>query len=278
MSLSYSAIHLKKMTKSANIIKKTWLKKHPRNCPICMDSMGNSGCVDTPCKHKFCLKCYLKLNDPRCPLCRAGIPLSDSSSLNNNDNDDNDDDDDYDEHSGSEHDPTNRDDIDFLFNIVTNPTRFIGDLIYDVMREPINVVNQSAPDPVHRGSTWHPIGQLGFIILGLSLVILLLSPYTFMSILSLVFMMKISPIINHTTINPTFGQRPYLSEPLLNNIFPRQRSGIPSQQRNTPLPAWPRRHTLHQHQGQQLGRIFELMHTNLHQQQSANMDRWLNDQ
>ena len=72
---SESFTNLKNMTKSANIIKKAWLKKHPRNCPICMDLMGNRGFVDTPCKHKFCLECYTKLEDPRCPLCRSNIPL-----------------------------------------------------------------------------------------------------------------------------------------------------------------------------------------------------------
>ena len=64
------------MVKAATTIQRAWLFHHPRCCPICMDLMDkNSGCVDTPCNHKFCLKCYLKLEDPHCPMCRTEIPV-----------------------------------------------------------------------------------------------------------------------------------------------------------------------------------------------------------
>ena len=203
---SQSFMNLKNMTKSANIIKKAWLKKHPRNCPICMDLMGNRGFVDTPCKHKFCLECYTKLEDPRCPLCRSDIPLHNTF---------------YNERDST----TTASDV---AEFTQNPLRFVGNLIDDFMRDSQNDTHQdqhrNIPTPL---ANLPAINGYGYIIIGLSLIIFLLSPYTFITILSLVLMMY-SPI-SIPTINPTYGARtPYLSGSLLNNIFPRQYQVPPS--------------------------------------------------
>ena len=62
---------------AVEVIQVAWLKNHPRCCPICMESFDLSkGLVDTPCGHKFCLSCYVRLEEPSCPMCRAYTPLA----------------------------------------------------------------------------------------------------------------------------------------------------------------------------------------------------------
>ena len=39
-------------------------------CPICLDQIENNFIITTPCKHSFCIKCFLKLFETTCPLCR----------------------------------------------------------------------------------------------------------------------------------------------------------------------------------------------------------------
>ena len=66
-----------KITGAVKVIQIAWLKNHPRCCPICMDPLNRGvGCVDTPCGHKFCLPCYVRLDKPSCPMCRADTPLA----------------------------------------------------------------------------------------------------------------------------------------------------------------------------------------------------------
>lgn len=177
-----------------------------------MDSMDNRGVVDTPCKHKFCLECYTKLEDPRCPLCRSDIPLGILGPYLHNERERTTHnrvlEDEW--YANSPHAP---DDDEFT----QNPLRFVRNLIDDFMRDSQNDTHQ---DPTHL-PTLQTISGYGYIIIGLSLIIFLLSPYTFITILSLVLMMY-SPI-SIPTVNPTNDTRTsYLSESLLNNIFPRQ--------------------------------------------------------
>ena len=71
-------INLSQKTISAvKVIQVAWLKNHPRCCPICYDSLEKSkGLVDTPCGHQFCLLCYVRLEEPSCPMCRADTHLA----------------------------------------------------------------------------------------------------------------------------------------------------------------------------------------------------------
>ena len=45
------------------------------NCPVCYESLEN--CIYFPygCGHKVCLTCNEQMQDRRCPLCRADIPV-----------------------------------------------------------------------------------------------------------------------------------------------------------------------------------------------------------
>ena len=54
-----------------------------KECPICMNDINNSFIITTPCKHKFCLECFLKLNDMLCPLCRNDFINSLPESIKN---------------------------------------------------------------------------------------------------------------------------------------------------------------------------------------------------
>jgi len=200
---SQSFTNLKNMTKSANIIKKVWLKKHPRNCPICMDLMGDRGFVDTPCKHKFCLECYTKLEDPRCPLCRSDIPFHNTS---------------YNERGSTSGSAANDDD-----EFTQNPLIFIGNLIDNFTRDLQNYTHQdqdqhrNIPTPV---PTQPAISEYGYMMISVQtvcimiglLIIALFSPYISLYVLILLFIMHL-PNANHPASN--------LYESLL-NIFPRQ--------------------------------------------------------
>ena len=200
MLLSYSAIHLKKMTKSANIIKKAWLEKHPRNCPICMDSMDNRGVVDTPCKHKFCLECYTKLEDPRCPLCRSDIPLGILGPYLHNERE-------RTTHNRILEDEwyANSDHSRDIDDFARNPLIFIGNLIDNFTRDLQNYTRPTTHLP-----TLPAISGYGYIMIGL-LIISLFSPYISLYVLILLFIMHL-PNANHPASN--------LYESLL-NIFPR---------------------------------------------------------
>ena len=73
----HPAVCLEHTVKAAQVIQSAWLTQHPRCCPICMDALDKSkGLVDTPCGHKFCLLCYVRLGKPSCPMCRADTPLA----------------------------------------------------------------------------------------------------------------------------------------------------------------------------------------------------------
>ena len=73
----HPAVCLEHTVVAAQVIQTAWLAKHPRCCPICMDALDKSkGLVDTPCGHKFCLPCYVRLDKPSCPMCRADTPLA----------------------------------------------------------------------------------------------------------------------------------------------------------------------------------------------------------
>ena len=39
-------------------------------CPICLTSAKGEFKIKTPCHHAFCLRCFLKLPNTLCPLCR----------------------------------------------------------------------------------------------------------------------------------------------------------------------------------------------------------------
>lgn len=41
------------------------------DCPICLTSAKGEFKIKTPCNHALCLKCFMKLKKPICPLCRA---------------------------------------------------------------------------------------------------------------------------------------------------------------------------------------------------------------
>jgi len=73
----HPAVCLEHTVVAAQVIQTAWLAKHPRCCPICMDALDKSkGLVDTPCGHKFCLTCYVRVDKPSCPMCRADTPLA----------------------------------------------------------------------------------------------------------------------------------------------------------------------------------------------------------
>jgi hypothetical protein len=40
------------------------------DCPICLNKMENKFIITTPCKHKYCLKCLLKMKNTICAICR----------------------------------------------------------------------------------------------------------------------------------------------------------------------------------------------------------------
>ena len=40
------------------------------DCPICLTNVEGEFKIKTPCKHALCLKCFMKLKTPICPLCR----------------------------------------------------------------------------------------------------------------------------------------------------------------------------------------------------------------
>ena len=40
------------------------------SCPICFKEKKGLFTIKTPCEHIFCLQCFLKLRDLKCPLCR----------------------------------------------------------------------------------------------------------------------------------------------------------------------------------------------------------------
>ena len=45
------------------------------DCPICMEPIGTTNCVNTECRHKFCLTCFVThcSQNNKCPLCRTEI-------------------------------------------------------------------------------------------------------------------------------------------------------------------------------------------------------------
>jgi hypothetical protein len=223
---SQSFMNLENMTKSANIIQKVWLKKHPRNCPICMDLMGDRGFVDTPCKHKFCLECYTKLEDPRCPLCRSYIPLHNTSEYVPL----------YDERESADHNrmledewyansPHAPDDDEFA----QNPLIFIGNLIDNFTEYLQNYTRPTVPTHL---PTLRTISGYGYIMIGL-LILSLFSPYISLYVLILLFIMLLPD-----------NQQPAsnLYESLLNNIFtrhdqaPRTPTRTPIRARTPPPP------------------------------------------
>ena len=40
------------------------------DCPICLSKINSEFKIKTPCNHALCLKCFLKLKNTICPLCR----------------------------------------------------------------------------------------------------------------------------------------------------------------------------------------------------------------
>ena len=40
------------------------------DCPICLTRAKGEFKIKTPCNHAFCLRCFLKLSNTLCPLCR----------------------------------------------------------------------------------------------------------------------------------------------------------------------------------------------------------------
>ena len=40
------------------------------DCPICLTKATGKFKIKTPCKHALCLRCFLKLKNTICPLCR----------------------------------------------------------------------------------------------------------------------------------------------------------------------------------------------------------------
>ena len=43
------------------------------DCPICLTKATNEFKIKTPCDHVFCLRCFLKLKNTICPLCRSNF-------------------------------------------------------------------------------------------------------------------------------------------------------------------------------------------------------------
>lgn len=39
-------------------------------CPICLTSAKGEFKIKTPCNHAFCFRCFLKLPNTLCPMCR----------------------------------------------------------------------------------------------------------------------------------------------------------------------------------------------------------------
>jgi hypothetical protein len=42
-------------------------------CPVCYEELTRRVRVTTPCEHVVCLRCFLRLRPPRCPLCRTDL-------------------------------------------------------------------------------------------------------------------------------------------------------------------------------------------------------------
>ena len=42
-------------------------------CPVCYEELAKRVRVTTPCEHVVCLRCFLRLRPPRCPLCREDL-------------------------------------------------------------------------------------------------------------------------------------------------------------------------------------------------------------
>ena len=40
------------------------------DCPICLTSAKGEFKIKMPCNHAFCLRCFLKLPNTLCPMCR----------------------------------------------------------------------------------------------------------------------------------------------------------------------------------------------------------------
>jgi hypothetical protein len=44
-----------------------------KECPICLDVIINKFKITTPCKHVYCLKCFMEFYETKCPLCRREL-------------------------------------------------------------------------------------------------------------------------------------------------------------------------------------------------------------
>ena len=42
-------------------------------CCVCLEPLDKMIKVVTPCKHELCIKCFIELIDPLCPLCRNNL-------------------------------------------------------------------------------------------------------------------------------------------------------------------------------------------------------------
>ena len=42
-------------------------------CPVCFDTISKKISCNLPCSHQICLNCLIKLNLPKCPICRANL-------------------------------------------------------------------------------------------------------------------------------------------------------------------------------------------------------------
>ena len=189
----HSTVSLKHMTDAVNTIQQAWLNKYPRCCPICLEKLdGSTGSVNTSCKHNFCLTCYLKLDDPRCPLCRNNIPIS--GHVPNND--------------------YNNDDGDFA-EFIRNPVRYIGDIIFETLRDPRIVIYRDESPNISIPQSYYVMSGLGYTMIGILLLIAFFSPYSSIYMLFLLVMIN-PPIINPINNNPSPVTNP------TNTIFPRQ--------------------------------------------------------
>jgi hypothetical protein len=45
------------------------------DCPVCYDSLNTNIYFPYECGHKVCLRCNEQMEDRRCPICRADIPI-----------------------------------------------------------------------------------------------------------------------------------------------------------------------------------------------------------
>ena len=42
------------------------------HCPICLDELNCPNCFTLlPCSHYLCAPCYMRMQDKKCPICRA---------------------------------------------------------------------------------------------------------------------------------------------------------------------------------------------------------------